>query len=91
MENSQKNKIPAASDITLHSRKELHVTGVIEVLTATSSLISIKSTLGGLFISGADLKIKNLTSNSQEVDISGEISEIKYNSKKNKLFDKVFR
>ena len=91
MENTTKSKTQEISDIILHSRKELHVTGVIEVLSATTSLITIKSTLGGLFICGSDLKIKNLTSNSQEVDISGEISEIKYNTKKSKLFDKVFR
>ena len=91
MENAQKNKTQATSDLILHSRKELHVTGVIEVISATTSVITIKSALGGVVINGSELKIKNLASNSQEVDITGEINEIKYSSNKKKLFEKVFK
>ena len=91
MENTTKSKTQEISDIILHSRKELHVTGVFEIISATTNNITIKSTLGGLIVNGTDLKIKNLTSNSQEVDICGDINEIKYTSRKKKLFEKVFK
>ena len=91
MDSNQNNKNTLPSDIILKSRKELHISGVIEVVSATTSLITIKTSLGGLIIGGLDLKIKNLTATAQEVDITGDINEIKYSAKKRKLLQKVFK
>jgi len=93
MENQNKtqktNSLP--HDLELHSRKSLHITGVIEVLSATATLVTIKTTGGPLSIHGTEMKIKNLNNTQQEVDIEGNINEIKYEVKKKKFFEKVFK
>ena len=78
-------------DIELKNRKDLHITGVLEVVSATSGLINLKTSAGLLIVGGSDLKIKNLLETEKKVDIEGLINEIKYNEKKKKLFEKVFK
>lgn len=78
-------------DIELHARKNLHITGVEEVTSATTSLINLKTNGGALSILGSDMKIKNLNHAEQEVSIEGNIDELKYGSKKKKFFEKVFK
>ena len=92
MENQTKQqKAPQNNDIILNDRKNLHITGVLEVISATKSLITMKTTGGNLSINGSEMKIKNLLNQQQEVDIEGFINEIKYDAKKKKFFEKVFK
>lgn len=92
MDNKKKeNSMSLPHDIELKSRKNLHITGVIEVVSVTSTNITLKTNGGPLVIVGIDLKIKNLSQDQKEVSIDGEIDEIKYSKKKKKLFEKVFK
>lgn len=77
--------------LELIDRKTLHITGILEVLNATESIINTKSSLGKLQITGSSLKIKNLSRETNEVDIEGEINEIKYNNTNKKIFQKLFK
>ena len=91
MDNKNIKNDLGSHDLELYSRKNLHITGVVEVISATTSLITTKTTGGPLAIHGSDLKIKNLNNTQQEVDIEGNINEIKYEVKKKKLLEKIFK
>ena len=91
MENKKNETTNLPHDITLKSRKNLYITGVLEVVSVTSTNINLKTNSGPLSIIGSDLKIKNLSQDQKEVSIDGEVDEIKYLKKKKKLFEKVFK
>ena len=82
---------PLQQDIELKNRETITISGVLEVVSATQSLISLKTSLGGLNICGSELKIKNLLENEKKITITGTISEVKYIEKKKKIFEKVFK
>lgn len=88
MENKQ---ILLPHDLELKSRKDLHITGIIEVISATTGAISLKTNAGPMTILGNTLKIKNLNNTEKHIDIEGEINEIKYSQKKKKILQKVFK
>lgn len=87
----EQNSFTLPHDIELRSRKNLHITGVEEVTSATTTLINLKTCGGALSILGSDMKIKNLNHAEKEISIEGNIDELKYGSKKKKLFEKVFK
>ena len=94
METKQKNnttetKLP--NNIDLQNRRNLKITGVEEILTATPTEVVAKTTEGPLVITGGDMKIKNLNNEQKTVEIEGEINELKYSSKKKKFIQKIFR
>lgn len=86
-----KTDIVPPHEIELKNRKQLKISGVLEVAMATTSLITLKTHNGVLSIGGADLKIKNLNEVEKKVEIDGNVYELKYNDKKKKLLSKVFK
>lgn len=76
--------------VTLKNKKDLFLSGILEVLSATESEINLKTTQGPLIIYGSKLKIKNLSEEQKELSVDGDIHEIKYNSKK-RFLEKCFR
>lgn len=78
-------------DLELKNRKDLHMTAINEVVSATTTAIHLKSVVGLITIIGNNLKIKNLNHSDKFIDIEGEINEIKYNQKKKKILQKVFK
>ena len=78
-------------EINLNNRTELKITGVFEVVSATTSAIIAKTSAGGLAITGENLKILNLNNHEKTIEIRGVVNEIKYNQKKKKFLEKVFR
>lgn len=78
-------------DIELKNKKLLKISGVKEVVMATSSNINLQTYGGPLNINGADLKIKNLNEVEKKIEIEGSIFELKYADKKKKFLNKVFK
>ena len=78
-------------EISLKNRTDLKITGALEVLSATTSIIFTKTTTGALTITGDNLKIINLNNQEKTLEIQGMVNEIKYNQKKKKLLEKVFK
>ena len=76
---------PVPHSISLINREDLNISGVLEVLSATENSINIKSSYGLITITGTKLKIKNLNETSKEVQIQGQILEIKYNNGKKRF------
>lgn len=78
-------------EITLNNRTNLKISGIIEVISATATVVFAKSSAGGLIITGENLKIQNLNNEEKNLEINGVINEIKYNQKKKKFLDKLFK
>ena len=58
--NSSENMPKENHEISLKQRNQLTISGVIEVISATSSIVNIKSCAGLIIIGGENLKIQNL-------------------------------
>ncbi len=78
-------------EMIMKDRNQLKMTGVIEVISATSNLINTKTECGPLTILGHDLRVNLLDIESKIVEIIGEINEIKYIANKKSFFQKVFK
>lgn len=64
--------------LTLSERRQLQLSGVISVDSFDSENIELNTKLGGLQISGTELKIGTLNLNDGQVAISGAISGLVY-------------
>lgn len=77
------------SSLSLENRKKLSVTGVIEVISFDDREINLNTNLGGLNITGENLKVNKLDVQNGDVVITGCIITIVYckkMKKKRKLF-----
>ncbi|WP_297518798.1 sporulation protein YabP [uncultured Clostridium sp.] len=92
MDNKEKHSIiesNKSSSISLENRKKLLVTGVLEVISFDDQQINLNTTLGGLNITGENLKVNKLDVQNGDVVITGCIFTIIYckkMKKKRKLF-----
>ena len=80
------------SSLSLENRKKLSLTGVIEVISFDDGQINLNTNLGGLNITGENLKVNKLDVQNGDVVITGSITTIVYCKKmrkKNKF--KLFR
>ena len=65
-------------DLNMYDRKRASVTGVKEVISFDSNEILLETTRGTLAFEGEGLHVKRLTLEKGEVDLEGEIRELKY-------------
>ena len=78
------------NEINIVDRKNINLTGVKEVISATTSQVLIKTELGPIQITGSDLKITSLNEETSTVQITGELQELKYTNKKS-LLQRMFK
>ncbi|MGL5575299.1 MAG: sporulation protein YabP [Sarcina sp.] len=78
------------SNLSLDDRKKLEITGVIEVISFDDRQINLNTNLGGLNITGDNLKVNKLDVQNGDVVITGCIITIVY-CKKMKKKRKLFR
>ena len=77
--------------LELYARKDIKVSGVIEVISATPTEIVTKTDCGPLCINGQHLKVKNLLINERILEAEGEIYKIEYSKSKKTLFAKILK
>ena len=65
-------------NLILESRKHLSVSGVEEVDGFDEGFIRIRTCLGALTVRGQGLRVENLSVESGELSVSGEIAELIY-------------
>lgn len=65
-------------DIKLYDRQRATVTGVKEVISFDNNEILLETLQGTLAFRGNNLHVKRLTLEKGEVDLEGEIGEMKY-------------
>ena len=87
--------IKRKGEITMHSRSELCVTGVDEVLNFDEQGVCLKSVDGQMMIEGEGIKIDTLDTDRGVVKLNGRINAIYYESdpEKNKkgFFGRLMR
>lgn len=65
-------------DVNMADRRKATVSGVKEVISFDSNEILLETTRGILGFHGENLHVKRLTLERGEVDLEGEINELKY-------------
>lgn len=65
-------------DVCMYDRGRASVTGVKEVVSFDSNEIVLETTRGALIFRGEQLHVKRLTLEKGEVDLDGNICELKY-------------
>jgi sporulation protein YabP len=64
--------------LTLNQRKDLTVTGVTEVMSFEEDGAVLKTALGVLVIQGSGLKLKNMSMDAGQVDVTGTVTALYY-------------
>ena len=70
--------VEAAHVLTLDGRKSLTMTGVTEVVSFDENTVVLGTTLGTLVIQGQGLQLKNLSLESSQVAVEGDICALVY-------------
>lgn len=70
--------INSRNDVSMYDRRRASVSGVKEVISFDCNEILLETTRGTLAFKGKDLHVKRLTLEKGEVDLEGEIDELKY-------------
>ena len=64
--------------LQLQDRKRLSMTGVTEVVSFEESAVVLHTSLGTLVVQGQDLKLKTLSLEGGQVDVSGTVIALHY-------------
>ena len=64
--------------LTLNERNKLTLTGVTEVVSFDENTVALHTELGVLEIQGQDLKLKNLSIDGGQMEVTGQISALYY-------------
>lgn len=93
MEENVSNKM--AHNLVLQGRKDLSVSGVLEVISFDEDIVVIKTSMGQLTIVGQDLRISKTNVQTGELVLDGKIEECSYCDTQNKnnsngIFKRLF-
>ena len=77
--------------LEVNARRNLKITGVNEVVSATTSEIIAKTECGPLSITGQNLKVKSLLINEKILEAEGDIAKIEYAKAKKNFFQKIIK
>jgi len=89
--NLQQTQTVRSHSFTIENRKKAQVTGVNKVIAATSSRLSLDTSMGGLIIEGADLSIGKFSDADGTLSFDGNMSNIKYVAAPSSLVKKLFK
>lgn len=64
--------------LTLNERNKLTLTGVTEVVSFDETAVVLRTVLGDLEIQGQELKMKNLSIEGGQLEVSGHIAALYY-------------
>lgn len=90
MEKESSSKTKANESLTLYSRQDLKLEGVVEVLSSSDSEINVKLCDTTLQILGTNINITKLDVTSGNLDATGEFSKINYGKSTN-IFKRLFK
>lgn len=93
MMSEQKKQIINEHGVTLLNRSKMTITGVLDVICFNDDKIDLKTNMGKLIIKGRSLNINKLSTDSGELDVTGEVQMLEYVNKKDKegMFAGLFR
>lgn len=64
--------------LTLNERKDLHMTGVTDIVSFDDTAVVVETELGTLEIQGDGLQLKTLSIDGGQIAVSGHISSLFY-------------
>ena len=74
----EKNQMRVPHNIVMNDRKNLSLTGVEEVLSCDEEIVSVRTSMGELTISGMKLHIGSFNRASGELKLDGTVKELVY-------------
>ena len=77
--------------LELNARRSLKITGVTEVVSATTTEIIAKTECGPLNITGVGLRVKSLLIAEKILEAEGEIAKIEYAKAKKGFLSKIIK
>ncbi|MEG0910338.1 MAG: YabP/YqfC family sporulation protein [Ruthenibacterium sp.] len=82
--NQQPAAVPqkAAHDITVKNRKSLVATGVLRIISYDAFAATLETPLGTLCIGGQNISVSELSVQTGEVKINGDIEYVQYSAPK---------
>lgn len=82
-----------AHSVTLYDRKRLDITGVEEVDCFNEQIVVLKTPLGTLTVTGAELNMSALSLEDGRVALEGEVDALEYTggAKKGGVLGRLFR
>ena len=75
---------PIPHKVTLSDRKKLTVTGVSEVVSFDDTAVQMETALGSLMVYGQQLRLKNLSPDAGQLELTGEIEAMVYEQPRRK-------
>ncbi len=78
---TQKNGVHT---VTINERKNIHMTGVIDVGNFSQTCIDITTSDGTIILKGKDFNMSKLDTDSGELNILGEVVSLQYTKTKQK-------
>ena len=78
-------------EIFMSNRKELRINGVTQAISATEAQANFETVMGGMQIRGKNLRVEKLNTETGDLFVVGEISEIKYVPAKKPLLKRLFK
>lgn len=87
------NKEIKEQTIILKNRQNLNISGTNKIISLKPDLIQLDTIYGGVIISGENLELIKLDSNSTQAEITGKINLLKFveGARKTSFFRKIFK
>lgn len=76
--NEEKRTLLAPHNVVLNDRKKLSLTGIEEVIGCDEEVLTVKTSMGELTVTGSRLHIGSFNRATGELNIDGSIREILY-------------
>lgn len=77
-------QIPLSHKVTLSDREKLTVTGVSEVVSFDENMVHMETAQGSLLVHGRELRLKNLSPDHGQLELSGQVEALIYEEPKRK-------
>ena len=77
--------------LELTAREKLVITGVEEIISSANTQVQIKTLCGNLTVTGSDLKIDNFVIGDKNLELTGNIDEIKFGKTKKSFLKRILK
>lgn len=76
--NDEKRNVPVPHNVVMNDRKKLSLTGIEEVIGCDEELLSVKTSMGELTVTGSRLHIGSFNRATGELSVDGTVRELIY-------------
>lgn len=80
-----------SQEVFLVDRKELKINGVTQAISASETQVNFETIMGGMQVKGKNLRVEKLDTETGDLALVGQVSEIKYVPAKKPLLKRLFK